>query len=58
MNDGSSLAVIEISIFLGLVGWLVYYQYSSSRRGPSAPDSEENPSTDARDKEDSAPPGS
>lgn len=40
MASGSSLAAAELFVFLGLVGWLVYYQYSTSRRKPSDSDSE------------------
>lgn len=31
--DGRSLAAAELMVFLGLVGWLLYYQYFASRRG-------------------------
>ena len=31
MANGSSLAAMELMVFLGLVGWLLYYQYSNSR---------------------------
>ena len=30
--DKGSLAAAELMVFLGLAGWLVYYQFVSSRR--------------------------
>ncbi|GAB0148040.1 MULTISPECIES: hypothetical protein [Marichromatium] len=30
--EGSSLAALELTLFLGLVGWLVYTQYRSRNR--------------------------
>ncbi|BCU05548.1 hypothetical protein Atep_02250 [Allochromatium tepidum] len=35
MANGSSLAAMELMVFLGLVGWLLYYQYSNSRSDSS-----------------------
>ncbi|NVZ10168.1 hypothetical protein HW932_12940 [Allochromatium humboldtianum] len=39
MANGSSLAAMELMVFLGLVGWLLYYQYSNSRSDSSQPKS-------------------
>ena len=30
--DKGSLAAAELMVFLGLVGWLLYYQFSASKR--------------------------
>lgn len=38
--DGGSLAAAEMMVFLGLVGWLLYYQFVSSRRDSSSSSSE------------------
>lgn len=35
MANGSSLAAMELMVFLGLVGWLLYYQYSNSQSDSS-----------------------
>lgn len=44
MANGSSLAAMELMVFLGLVGWLLYYQYSNSRSDSSrAQSSDETP---------------
>ncbi len=40
MASGSSLAAAELMVFLGLVGWLLYYQYSTSKRRPDDSGSE------------------
>ncbi|MBK1719058.1 hypothetical protein CKO27_15650, partial [Thiocystis violacea] len=38
--DKGSLAAMELMVFLGLAGWLVYYQFVSSRRGSDPRESE------------------
>ncbi|WP_167757057.1 hypothetical protein [Thiorhodococcus minor] len=38
--DGGSLAAAEMMVFLGLVGWLLYYQFMSSGRDSSSSSSE------------------
>lgn len=37
--DNGSFAAAELMVFLGLAGWLVYYQFFSSRRDASESDS-------------------
>lgn len=32
LMEGRSLAAAELFMFLGLVGWLLYYQFSTSKR--------------------------
>ncbi|WP_186343000.1 hypothetical protein [Allochromatium palmeri] len=47
MANGSSLAAMELMVFLGLVGWLLYYQYSNSRRDSSRTKSDEETSKES-----------
>ncbi len=35
--EKGSLAAVELMVFLGLVGWLLYYQFSLSRRDTREP---------------------
>ncbi|TCT22301.1 hypothetical protein [Thiobaca trueperi] len=46
MEKGSLMA-IEIFVFLGLVGWLVYYQFSTSGRGTGSKEPESDEKTPA-----------
>lgn len=51
--SGNSLAAMELVVFLGFIAWLLYYQYSSSRRGQSS--ASQPPATDTAESRVSAP---
>ncbi|WP_200332038.1 hypothetical protein [Thiocystis violacea] len=47
--DKGSFAAAELMVFLGLAGWLLYYQFSTSRRDSNTPDHDVKDDTKASD---------
>lgn len=58
--EKGSLAAMELMVFLGLAAWLVYYQFSTSRRDPGRKESDADAAAgtdEASDREPRTPPG-